>query len=118
MNPGALYTSVAVFGCVLAMITITMTTPLSTVEEDAIKNFPPSISYFLNAMKTDGLSLEAPPNVYSNKIKRYNRFPLSTSKRNGFWIWMPAQGYVSVPAEQLAGGSSTGSGSGNLLRYG
>lgn len=53
-------------------------------------------------------SLNAKRSIFGNR---------STQKRGGIWIWMPAQGYVSVPRDEVSGGGSKGASS-NLLRYG
>ena len=63
-----------------------------------------------------GLSLLSPPNMYQEKFAPFlHRTP---SKRDGFWIWMPAQGYVSVPRQGQAGANGRGGANSNLLRYG
>lgn len=116
MHPQSVTYSLGVLFCLLAAISLTYTATLEEIEEDAAENFPPNIRYFLNNMKNDGLGLEAPPHVYMNKLKRYFNAE-AKNKRNGFWIWMPAQGYVSVPSEQYAEGSKN-NGGGNVLRYG
>lgn len=53
-------------------------------------------------------SLNAKRSMFGNR---------STKKRGGIWIWMPAQGYVSVPRDEVSGGGNKGASS-NLLRYG
>lgn len=115
MNVTSICNYISVLLCLLATVTLTFTATLKDIEEDAAENFPPNIRYFLNNMKNDGLGLEAPPHVYMNKLKRYFNAE-AKNKRNGFWIWMPAQGYVSVPSEQFSEGSKTNGG--NVLRYG
>ena len=115
MNVYQFSTCLGVLLCFLATVTMTVTASLEDIEEDAALNFPPNIRYFLNNMKNDGLALQAPPHVYMNKLKRYYD---EKTKRNGFWIWMPAQGYVSVPSEQLSEGSKNSGGNANVLRYG
>ena len=97
--------------CFLATLTLIDTSPVDDVEDES----PQNIRYLLNSLRHNGLSLLAPPSVYMNKLQPYLQKP--PSKRNGFWIWMPAQGYVSVPQEE-AEASSKGNGAGNVLRYG
>ncbi|KAH3701087.1 hypothetical protein DPMN_076071 [Dreissena polymorpha] len=118
MNLHQLYIPISVVLCILATVTVTYTATasLEEVEAEATENLPPNIRYFLNNMKNDGLSLQAPPHVYMNKLKRYFDAD-AKNKRSGFWIWMPAQGYVSVPNEQISEGTK-GNGGGNVLRYG
>ena len=116
MNTLSITISLGVVFCFMDMLTHVYSTTLEDIEGDAAENFPPNIRYFLNNMKNDGLGLQAPPHVYMNKLKRYFNAE-GKNKRNGFWIWMPAQGYVSVPNEQFAEGSKT-NGGGNVLRYG
>lgn len=101
--------------CIVAAVTLTYTADLQEVEEEAAKNLPPNIRYLLNNMENDGVSLQAPPQAYVENLKRYFH---DKSKRNGFWIWMPAQGYVSMPNEQIPGGASKSQGGGSVLRYG
>jgi len=45
---------------------------------------------------------------------------LASSKRsgNGAWIWMPAQGYVSVSKNQQASAGDAGGKHGRIMRYG
>ena len=38
-------------------------------------------------------------------------------RNNGVWIWMPAQGYVPVPKDQINGNGSQGK-NGKIMRYG
>ena len=38
-------------------------------------------------------------------------------RNNGVWIWMPAQGYVSVPHQQEEGDNALGK-PGKIMRYG
>lgn len=116
MNLPTVNSFLCVLFCILATATLTFTATIEEIEEDAAENLLPNIRYFLNNMKNDGMGLEAPPHVYMNKLKRYFSAE-AKNKRNGFWIWMPAQGYVSVPSEQMAEGSNK-NGGGNVLRYG
>jgi len=37
---------------------------------------------------------------------------------NGAWIWMPAQGYVSVSSQQRAAGGDVSGKHGRIMRYG
>lgn len=37
---------------------------------------------------------------------------------NGAWIWMPAQGYVSVSSQQQAAGGDVSGKHGRIMRYG
>ncbi|CAG5123608.1 unnamed protein product [Candidula unifasciata] len=58
-------------------------------------------------------ALRAPPSIYSESLIE------SPAKRDdGYWIWMPAHGYMPIPTddapEQQGGRDSMG----NLLRYG
>ena len=48
-------------------------------------------------------------------------FKYQKNKRNnGIWIWMPAQGYVSVPQQEhsLVAGGDAGEAPGKVMRYG
>ena len=53
--------------------------------------------------------------------KRFSNTPYLKYKlnkrNNGIWIWMPAQGYVSVPRQQEAGENSVAK-PGKIMRYG
>ncbi len=44
----------------------------------------------------------------------------SGKRNNGIWIWMPAQGYVSVPQQQhaLTAASENSENPGKVMRYG
>ena len=45
-------------------------------------------------------------------------FAFQVDKRNnGIWIWMPAQGYVSVPHQQDGAAADEGK-PGKIMRYG
>ena len=67
--------------------------------------------------RNDGYSIFAPPSGLS-KLSPHYRAPMKKRDRHGFWIWMPAQGYVSVPRGEVAGGDRKGGSNSNLLRYG
>jgi len=112
-----IYGGIGLLLCFLATVTLTYTSELEELAEDAAERFPPNIRYFLNNMKNDGLALEAPPHVYMNKLKRYLHDSKAADKRNGFWIWMPAQGYVPVEPNDK-NGDSKGSSGGNIFRFG
>ena len=113
MNSSTVCTCLGLLVCFVATLTLIDTSPVDEVEE--VEN-PPNLRYLFSNMRHNGLSLLPPPSVYMNKLQPYIQKP--PSKRNGFWIWMPAQGYVSVPQEEVAGGQSKGNGAGNVLRYG
>ena len=54
-------------------------------------------------------------------VKRFTDFGLPYYKykrNNGIWIWMPAQGYVSVPKDQQALANADANKQGKIMRYG
>lgn len=76
------------------------------------------LAYLLSNLRNpNGVSLLAPPSIYKSKFKPSHQ-STPTKRDGGFWIWMPAQGYVPVPRQDAGGESGRGSGSSNLLRYG
>lgn len=116
MNLSTIYGGLGLLVCFLATVTLTYTSELEEITEDAAGNFPPNIRFLLNNLKNEGVALEAPPRVYMNKLKRYLH-ETKADKRNGYWIWMPAQGYVPVePSSKSA--ESKGSNGGNIFRFG
>jgi hypothetical protein len=52
--------------------------------------------------------------------KRFSDFMpyIKSKKNNGIWIWMPAQGYVSVPKDQQALENAEAAKQGKIMRYG
>nr|QUP52024.1 NKY-2 [Urechis unicinctus] len=68
----------------------------------------------------------APEDQPSTPVKRFSDFSVpyfkyrqDKDKRNdGIWIWMPAQGYVSVPKQQQAIGDEASGKPGKIMRYG
>lgn len=69
----------------------------------------------LRSTDSDSYPVLLQPSSINAKRSRFGN--PSTKKRGGIWIWMPAQGYVSVPRDEVGGTSNKGSSS-NLLRYG
>ncbi|KAL4229265.1 hypothetical protein ACF0H5_012305 [Mactra antiquata] len=116
MHCSTIYGSLGLILCFLATITLTYTSELEEITEDAVQGFPPNLRYFLNNMNNEGLRLEAPPHAYMNKLKRYLH-DTKTDKRNGYWIWMPAQGYVPVEPNDKST-ETKGSNGGNIFRFG
>ena len=58
---------------------------------------------------------------FVSNSKRYSDFAMPYIKykrNNGIWIWMPAQGYVSVPKDQQALDSADAAKQGKIMRYG
>uniref|UniRef100_A0A0B6Z3P1 Uncharacterized protein n=1 Tax=Arion vulgaris TaxID=1028688 RepID=A0A0B6Z3P1_9EUPU len=55
----------------------------------------------------------APPSIYSESLIE------SPSKRDdGYWIWMPAHGYMPIPTDDAPEQPKDRDSMGNLLRYG
>jgi hypothetical protein len=44
--------------------------------------------------------LQAPPNYYAARLANYLR-PVEAKRDDGYWIWMPAHGYMSVPRDEV-----------------
>lgn len=115
MNYSTVCTFLGLLVCCVMTLTLTGSSPVDDVEE--VEN-QPNLRYLLSNMRHNGLSLLPPPSVYMNKLQPFIETPSKRNRYDGFWIWMPAQGYVSVPQEEAAGGASKGNGAGNVLRYG
>ena len=116
MNSSTACTCFGLLVCFVATLTFIDTSPIDEVDD---VEGPQNLRYLYNNMRRNGLSLLPPPSVYMNKLQPYIQKPSKRNRHDGFWIWMPAQGYVSVPQEEVAGGSSKGNGGGgNVLRYG
>ncbi|KAK3581725.1 hypothetical protein CHS0354_015494 [Potamilus streckersoni] len=103
----------AAFAVCLVLISIAGRETVASQEIDPDLIDQPNLRLLLNSVRP---ALLAPPRVYMDKVEPY--LQKRTAKRDGFWIWMPAQGYVSVPREEVSGGTSKGSSTSNLLRYG
>ncbi|KAL8587222.1 hypothetical protein ACOMHN_013306 [Nucella lapillus] len=75
-----------------------------------------SLAQLLRARRS--AELQAPPHYYAaSRLAGY--FGSAPSKRDdGYWIWMPAHGYMSVPRDEVASSSGDKDSMGNLLRYG
>ena len=101
-------------------LVITEPVPMDTVEEGDVPSAESEgrYAYVVTDLRQrrNGLSLLPPPNMYQQKFAPF--LHKSPSKRDGFWIWMPAQGYVSVPRQGSTGGRRKGGSNSNLLRYG
>jgi len=76
-------------------------------------NSAPSLGHLLRRRSAE---LQAPPHYYERMAGMLRSAP---SKRDdGYWIWMPAHGYMSVPRDEVAASSGDKDSMGNLLRYG
>lgn len=61
--------------------------------------------------------LQAPPQYYTPRLANY--LQEAPSKRDdGYWIWMPAHGYISMPRDESSIQSGNRNSMDNLLRYG
>jgi hypothetical protein len=119
-----LYHVLAVVTGLLCLIALSVATPnKDAAGAPAEVREQSRLQYILaNLRRRAELSAIAPPNVYQNKMAPYGNAPTAPMKRasadgDGFWIWMPAQGYVNVPRDEAAGAGGGASNS-NLLRYG
>lgn len=75
---------------------------------------PASLAHLLRRRSAE---LQAPPHYYASRLAAY--LHSAPSKRDdGYWIWMPAHGYMSVPRDEVVSSSGDKDGMGNLLRYG
>nr|AXN93530.1 IWMPxxGYxxVP [Mizuhopecten yessoensis] len=76
-----------------------------------------NIGYIIGKLqRRSGLSLLAPPSVYGSKFAPY--LQKTPDKRARYLIWMPAQGYVSVPQEDISNGGGGSPSSSKVFRYG
>ena len=74
---------------------------------------PASLAHLLRRRSAE---LQAPPHYYASRLAAY--LHSAPSKRDdGYWIWMPAHGYMSVPRDEVVSSSGDKDGMGNLLRY-
>jgi len=68
--------------------------------------------------------LQQQPQPHHAQEKRFTSFGMPYIKyrvdkrNNGVWIWMPAQGYVSVPKQQQSLTEDASSKQGKIMRYG
>jgi len=42
----------------------------------------------------------------------------SNKRDDGYWIWMPAHGYMPIPRDEISANTGGSDNTGNLLRYG
>lgn len=115
MNSQNTLQSVVIF---LSAVTISLALKEAMASNDDVETpfSADSIGYIVGKLqRRSGLSLLAPPSVYGSKFASYAQNP--PDKRARYLIWMPAQGYVSVPQEDISNvaGSSASS---KLFRYG
>ncbi|XP_076457759.1 uncharacterized protein LOC143291652 [Babylonia areolata] len=76
-----------------------------------------SLAHLLRGRRS--AELQAPPHYYAASRLGAGFFGSAPSKRDdGYWIWMPAHGYMSVPRDEVASSSGDKDSMGNLLRYG
>lgn len=63
-------------------------------------------------------ALRGPPtsSLFSDSL--IERMPTNKRGDEGYWIWMPAHGYMPIPREELAEQQGGQDSMGNLLRYG
>ena len=59
----------------------------------------------------------APQKRFSSFGMPYIKYRVD-KRNNGVWIWMPAQGYVSVPKQQQALSVDASAKQGKIMRYG
>lgn len=79
--------------------------PLGDVQEP----FNPTWMRYLVSRQHPGYDLDAADGDFTEPRKR----------NNGAWVWMPAQGYVSLPKNQQAVDAAGSSGKhGKIMRYG
>lgn len=99
-------------------------------EADAERLRAAQASHYIHAKDWMRLLLQNPEHSTKNAMnspvyqeKRFANLGLPYLKyhydkrNNGVWIWMPAQGYVSVPRKQQQAGAGDGK-SGKIMRYG
>lgn len=60
--------------------------------------------------------LQGPPQIYADQLAEYLQ-AVPIKRNDGYWIWMPAHGYMSVPRDEPLSNREK-DGTGNLLRYG
>lgn len=62
--------------------------------------------------------LQGPPQIYADRLSEILHGSSIKRADDGYWIWMPAHGYMSVPRDEVASQSRDNDRMGNLLRYG
>lgn len=62
--------------------------------------------------------LFARPTVYDAHGENAGGLPGLRKRNNGAWVWMPAQGYVSLPKTQQTADAGAGGKNGKVMRYG
>ena len=74
------------------------------------------IEHMLRPVKTNKPDISAMKRFSQNM---YPHFDQDIRKRNnGVWIWMPAQGYVSLPKDQQISENESQAKHGKIMRYG
>ncbi|BFZ14154.1 hypothetical protein BsWGS_17193 [Bradybaena similaris] len=58
-------------------------------------------------------ALRAPPSIYSESL-----IEAPAKRDDGYWIWMPAHGYMPIPTDDAPEQQGSRDSMGNLLRYG
>lgn len=89
--------------------------------EGAVDTQEGGLSYILNNLRqkrTNRLSLLAPPYAYHHKLAPFLQQTAAKRGEGGFWIWMPAQGYISVPKDDEGANAGANPSKGSILRYG
>ncbi len=121
----------AILECILAstLCGIVLCSVLHRNEENDIASYDPSSQddaggylNFMNYLQSQQQKLHSKDRGFAGS-KRFTDFSMpymkyKVDKRgDGVWIWMPAQGYVSVPHQQEEGENSLAK-QGKIMRYG
>jgi len=111
----ALQILVAALVCVasLALFASASQSEDSSSLNSASLNSAPSLGHLLRRRSAE---LQAPPHYYERLAGMLRSAP--AKRDDGYWIWMPAHGYMSVPRDEVAAASGDKDSVGNLLRYG
>ncbi|KAK7089850.1 uncharacterized protein [Littorina saxatilis] len=118
----ATYTLHILSAFVLCLATLSLSTGSQSEDSNAQADSAPSrlaSSSLAHILRRRSAELQAPPHIYASRLASYLR--PSPSKRDpdgGYWIWMPAHGYMSVPRDEVVSSSGDKDSMGNLLRYG
>ncbi|KAK6172447.1 hypothetical protein SNE40_016094 [Patella caerulea] len=76
------------------------------------------LAYIL-AKRSSQMPLIPPPNIYQKRFSTFfNRQAENKRAGDGYWIWMPAHGYMAVPRDEAMEDAGGRDGMNNLLRYG
>lgn len=113
MAPSALHWSSALL-CLATLVLLAADASQAENSAETADLASPRLAHLLRRRSSE---MQAPPNYYESRLASYLR-PVQAKRDDGYWIWMPAHGYMSVPRDEAGTNSGDKDIMGNLLRYG